>query len=93
MPSESERLKFQVPIYRNIINAAQSLLKGMEKLEIPFESQLPDKTVETIMALDPDQVMAITPMLMWMIGTLWRDQGVQTLLEKHGEFSLGDSTK
>lgn len=93
LPAESERIKFIVPIYKNVIIAAKRLIKGMQEQEIPFESVLPDRTVETITALDPEGVTEITPMLMWMMGTLWRDNGVQTCFKRLGELGLGDSTK
>jgi hypothetical protein len=93
LPSENERLQFRVIIYRNVIKSAQRLLKGMEELEIPFESALPDGTVETITALDAEKMSNIKPMLILMIGSLWKDDGVQTCMGRIGELGLGDSTK
>ena len=93
LPSESERLEFKVKIYRNVITAAQRVAKRMQELQVSFESELPDETVETIMALEPDEMSDIKPMLILMIGTMWKDNAVQTWIRHHGELGLGDSTK
>ncbi|CAI4222705.1 unnamed protein product [Auanema sp. JU1783] len=79
----------------NLIQSMGSLLDGMQKLNIPYES--PENEVhalyinKVISSKDEDQPLSDTMYI--AIKRLWNDQGVQMAYQKRDEFYLHDSAK
>lgn len=87
----SDRLSYAVLVHRNVMTAVHQLLRSMKDLEIPFESDLPERSVEILS--ESDVGVNITPELGAMITAVWRDNGTQTCYSRRREFNLPDSTK
>lgn len=91
--SNSDLLKFVVLIHRNIYTAICQLLEAMSELEIPFESDLPEGTIEKLSAVNPDVAQEITGELRPLVAMVWADGGIQTCFSRRREFQISDSAK
>ena len=74
-------------IRSNVIEGIQDIIKGMEKLKIPFEN--PDnedraKSIKAISIISP----VITPELLEQMRELLRDKGVHSALKRVNEFNF-----
>ena len=91
--SNSDRLKFVVLIHRNIYTAVGQLLGAMKDLQISFQSDIPEETLETLSAINPDSAQEITVDMKVMIASIWADGGVQSCFSRRREFQISDSAK
>ena len=80
--SLQQKQKFIVPVHNNIIEAARQLVRGMKELEISYESELPDGTVETLLHMYSLPPEGFTEELQAMISAVWHDGKVQEHYEQ-----------
>lgn len=69
------------------------LMEAMEDLGIAFETSLPEGTVQTLQAINPDVAQEITPEVKDMVAAVWADGGIQTCFSRRREFQISDSAK
>ena len=91
--SNSDRLKFVVLIHRNIYTAVGQLLEAMDDLGIAYKSDIPEESLKTLAAINPDVAQEITPELKKLIGRVWEDAGIQACFSRRREFQISDSAK
>ena len=91
--SEQQKMKFITPIRENIVYAARQLVAAMKQLEIPYELELPEGTVDTLLSMYSLPEQGFTEELQAMVAAIWRDNGVQACLERHEDFELAESAK
>ncbi|KAJ3124138.1 guanine nucleotide-binding protein subunit alpha [Nowakowskiella sp. JEL0407] len=91
--SAAERILFKIPILNNLINSAQTLIKAMEKLEIPWESEQTKNVAMKFLASKAliGEGEDISPECAGALKALWNDSGIQACYSRSREYQLMDS--
>ncbi|KAM3717017.1 Guanine nucleotide-binding protein alpha-3 subunit [Dirofilaria immitis] len=82
-------------IYNNIVQGMASILKGMKKLNIPFENSERDADARIVMDVlkSGNESEPLTPALTAALKNLWNDKGVcKDAYERGNEFQMPEST-
>lgn len=88
--TEGEKIIMKRVVQSNLLNAIQSLIKGKQKLEIPFENPQNEVCAEKVMNFkDTSSMMELKDDII----SLWADKGIQQSFIKSNKFQLIDQAK
>lgn len=91
--SKSDRLKFKVLVYHNIMTSVHAMLEAMGKLKIAYADPDAQRHVQLLEAMRPETVQELGSEVCEAIRKVWADSGVQECYQRRNEFQLSDSTK
>ncbi|CAK9292233.1 unnamed protein product [Gordionus sp. m RMFG-2023] len=91
--SEEDKRGFVRLVYQNIFSAANSLVRAMETLRIPYTNQANLEKAALIKEVDYEAVITFDPIFVEAIKSLWNDPGIQECYDRRREYQLTDSAK
>jgi GTPase SAR1 family protein len=89
-PSDKEKQEYILPLRRNCIEAAQTLLEASKTLKIPLADSSLSADFDMICNLDSNATL--TPEIASKIDHLWRDGGIKATFDRRTEFWNMDAT-
>ncbi len=89
-PSEREKQETILPLRRNVIEAAQTVLEASKTLKVSLKDSDLRSDFEFILGLDSNATL--TPDIAAKIDTLWHDPGIVSTFERRDEYWNMDAT-
>lgn len=90
--SDLERRQFIQAVYNNIITAMQSIIKAMDKLQVPYAESFFEYA--TLMRnIDVKNIATLDSFYVEVIKQFWKDKGVQICYQRRREYELTDSAE
>ncbi|KAL7647477.1 UNVERIFIED_CONTAM: hypothetical protein RMT77_001073 [Armadillidium vulgare] len=93
--TDEDKRGFIKLVYQNIFMAMQSLIRGMEMLQISYggsKSQVKEYA-DLVKSVDYESVTTFEEPYVTAIKSLWEDAGIQNCYDRRREFQLTDSAK
>ncbi|XP_039268927.1 guanine nucleotide-binding protein G(i) subunit alpha-2-like [Styela clava] len=91
--SKEECVKYRTVVHGNTMQAAATLIKAMEALEIQFDEKENATYSQKILASSATLSDEISPEMGLMIKQVWNDRGMQKCYARSREYQLDDSAK
>ncbi|XP_062137530.1 G protein alpha q subunit-like [Drosophila sulfurigaster albostrigata] len=91
--TDEEMLRHTKMVYRNIFMAMQSMIKAMEKLEIPYSDVENNDRANLISLIDCGTIETLEDPFLSAIKCLWKDFGIQKCYSRRKEYYLMGSAE
>lgn len=91
--SDEDKRGFIKLVYQNIFMAMQSLIRGMDMLQISYGGPKSQEYAELVRGVDYESVTTFEEPYVTAIKSLWEDAGIQNCYDRRREYQLTDSAK
>lgn len=91
--SQEELSQYRLTIYKNLVDCSKALIGAMRQLEIEPKDPANVENCELLLEfqVDPDPQTSLDPKIGAAALALWKDECMESVLERQSEFYLMDS--